>query len=286
MPLPDGTHVAYGDIVLLIGKDLKKYIRTVKEGQRFECHLGYIEFDALVGTPYGSQFPTHMGHRLFVLIPHTEDIILHLQRLGQIIYPKDLGYIALKLGIRPGARVIEAGTGSGALTMTLAMLVGDEGHVYTYERRNNMLSQAIANLRRMDLLDRVTFHEKDIEEGFEEQDAHALFLDVRTPADYLPQARAALRGGGFFGALVPTMNQVLELAQPLYDGPWYLLQIEELLLRTYKTHPQRIRPDEQMVGHTGYLVFARAVERETRGASPDAAPDDSAGPDDPGGDEL
>ncbi len=282
MPLPDGTNVAYGDIVLLIGKDLRKYIRTVKEGQRFECHLGYIEFDALVGAPYGSQFPTHMGHKMFVLIPHTEDIILHLQRLGQIIYPKDLGYVALKLGIRPGAKVIEAGTGSGALTMTLAMLVGDEGHVYTYERRNNMLSQAIANLRRMDLLDRVTFHEKDIEEGFDEQGVHALFLDVRTPADYLPQARAALRGGGFFGALVPTMNQVLELAQPLYDGPWYMLQIEELLLRTYKTHPQRVRPDDQMVGHTGYLIFARAVERDIRGAAADDAPGDASEEDDPG----
>ncbi|WP_119067049.1 tRNA (adenine-N1)-methyltransferase [Aggregatilinea lenta] len=275
MPLPDGTHVAYGDIILLIGKDLRQFIRTVKEGQRFECHLGYIEYDALVGTPYGGQVPTHMGHKLFVLVPHTEDIILHLQRLGQIIYPKDLGYIALKLGIHPGSRVIEAGTGSGALTMTLAMLVGDQGHVYTYERRNNMLTRAIANLRRMDLLDRVTFHEKDIEEGFEETDVHALFLDVREPADYLPQARAALRGGGFFGALVPTMNQVLDLAQPLYDGPWYMLQIEELLLRTYKTHPQRIRPDEQMVGHTGYLIFARAVERETRGAAPEETPDDA-----------
>ncbi|HML24713.1 MAG TPA: tRNA (adenine-N1)-methyltransferase [Aggregatilinea sp.] len=274
MPLPDGTHVAYGDIILLIGKDLRQFIRTVKEGQRFECHLGYIEYDALVGAAYGSQFPTHKGHKMFVLIPHTEDIILHLQRLGQIIYPKDLGYIALKLGIRPGVRVIEAGTGSGALTMTLAMLVGDEGHVYTYERRNDMLSRAFANLRRMDLLDRVTFHEKDIEEGFEETDVHALFLDVREPADYLPQARAALRGGGFFGALVPTMNQVLDLAQPLYDGPWYMLQIEELLLRSYKTHPQRVRPDDQMVGHTGYLIFARAVDRDTRTASTNEAPDD------------
>ncbi len=140
MPLPQSTTVAYGDIVLLIGKDRRTFIRTVTEGRRFECHLGYLDFDALVGVPFGAQVPTHLGHKLFVLAPNTDDIIRHLQREGQIIFPKDLGYIALKLGIRPGVRVIEAGTGSGALTLTLALLVGDEGHVYSYERREKMQS--------------------------------------------------------------------------------------------------------------------------------------------------
>jgi tRNA (adenine57-N1/adenine58-N1)-methyltransferase len=270
LPLPSQPIVSPGDIVLLVGKDRRTFVRTIAEGHRFECHLGYIEYADLVGVPYGEQVQTNVGHKLFILPPHTDDIIRHLHREGQIIFPKDLGYIALKLGIRPGIQVIEAGTGSGALTLTLALLVGDEGHVYSYERRQNMQERALANVRRLGLLHRVTFHLRDIERGFEERDVHALFLDVRDPWEYLAQARAALRGGGFFGAIVPTINQVVELTQRLYAGPWYLLEIEELLLRSYKTIPARIRPDEQMVGHTGFLIFARAVEREERAGEPDA----------------
>ncbi|MCD4684771.1 MAG: tRNA (adenine-N1)-methyltransferase [Anaerolineae bacterium] len=262
MPLPTGLTVQYGDVVMLVGKDRKSFLRTIQQGARFECHLGYIEHDDLVGVPFGEQVPTHMGHKLFIITPHTDDIIRHLRREGQIIFPKDLGYIALKLGIRPGVRVLEAGTGSGALTLMLAMLVGDSGHVYTYEKREKMHQRALNNARRYGLLDRITFHVRDIERGFVETDVDALFLDLREPWDYLPQARAALHGGGFFGAIVPTMNQVLTLTEHLYAGPWFWLEIEELLLRQYKTIPARIRPDEQMVGHTGYLIFARAVERE------------------------
>ncbi len=129
------------------------------------------------------------------------------------------------------------------------------------------------NVRRLDLLDRVTFHLHDIEDGFEEQDVEALFLDVREPWDYLPQARAALRGGGFFGAIVPTINQLIALTDKLYDGPWFMLEIEELIRRPFKTIPERIRPDDQMIGHTGFLVFARAVEREDRSQSADSDPD-------------
>ncbi len=269
------TTVEFGDVVMLVGKDRRSFIRTVTPDARFECHLGVLEHNALVGVPYGAQVHTHLGHKLFVLRPNQDDIIRHLQREGQIIYPKDLGYIALKLGIRPGVRVLEAGTGSGALTLTLAMLVGDEGHVYSYEQRKRMQSRAIANLRRFGLLGRVTFHLRDIARGFDETDVDALFLDVREPWDYLPQAREALRGGGFFGALVPTVNQVQMLAEHLYAGPWFMLEIEELLLRKYKTIPARIRPDDQMVGHTGYLIFARAVEREIEEADEQAAEADT-----------
>jgi tRNA (adenine57-N1/adenine58-N1)-methyltransferase len=261
VPLPNESTINYGDLVMFVGKDRRTFLRTISAGTRFECHLGFIEHDALAGVPYGTQVQTNIGHKMFVIAPSIDDVISLLPREGQIIFPKDLGYIALKLGIRPGMHVIEAGTGSGALTVTLALLVGDEGHVYSYERRARMHERATANVRRLGLLDRVTFHLRDIGAGFEEREAQALFLDVREPWEYLPQAREALRGGGFFGAIVPTVNQVITLADHLYRGPWYMLEIEELIRRAYKTIPERIRPDDQMIGHTGFLIFARAVER-------------------------
>ena len=149
----------------------------------------------------------------------------------------------------------------------LASLVGDTGHVYSYERKAGMIDVAKRNLKRADLMDRVTFTIRDISEGFEAGGVDALFLDVPTPWDYLAQARAALSDGAVFGALVPTINQLIQLVEALFVGPWFLIEVEELLLRKYKLTETRIRPDDEMVGHTGYLIFARAVRRETGNAS-------------------
>lgn len=261
MTLPTGLTIAYGDTVLLTGKDRKEFIRTVLAGQKFQCHLGEVVFDELVGQPYGVQVKTNIGHGLYVLPPSLDDILRNIKRETQIIYPKDLGYIALKLSIREETHVIEAGTGSGALTSLLAILVGETGHVYSYERREKMQNRAIQNVKRLGVDHRVTFYHHDIGDGFHESEAHALFLDVPNPQDYLEQARAALRGGGFFGAIVPTANQMIDLLSPLYNGAWYLLEAEELIRRPWKTIPPRVRPDNDMVGHTGFLIFARAVDR-------------------------
>src|SRR5262249_6663611 len=152
----------------------------------------------------------------------------------------DLGYIALKLGMRPGVRVVEAGTGSGALTVVLALLVGDEGHVYSYERKAALLDVATKNLNRAGVTRRVSFTVRDIVEGFDVTEADALFLDVPNPWDYLGQARTALSGGGTFGAIVPTINQLIDLVNALYIGPWFMIEVEELLLREYKVRAARI----------------------------------------------
>lgn len=262
MTLPKGATVEYGDVVMLIGKDRKTLIRTVRQGEKIQIHLGEIDFDKLVGVPYGGQFKTHQGRSLVVLAPSLDDFFTHIQRSTQIIYPKDLGYIALKLGLQQGARVIEAGSGSGVLTSMLALMVGDEGHVYSYERRAASLQQAKANVQRLGLEHRVTFFERDIYDGFEQTDVQALFLDVANPHDFLDIAWKALQGGGFFGAIVPTVNQLIDLLTALQNGPWFLLQADELIRRSWKTVPARVRPDENMYGHTGILVFARSVYRD------------------------
>ena len=264
MSLPQGLHIEPGDMVLFIGKDRRTFIRPVQPGEHLQTHFGMIQYDDVIGVAYGTQVRTHLGNGVYVIPPSIDDIVKHLRRETQIIFPKDLGYIVMKMSIMPGVKVIEAGTGSGALTMLLAMLVGEEGHVFSYERKAKMQSIAKKNIERIGLEHRVSFIERDISEGFDQKDVHAVFLDLLDPWEYLEQARAALRGGGFFGAIVPTANQIITLVDSLYHGAWYLMQAEELILRPWKTIPARVRPDDQMVGHTGFLVFARAVDREVR----------------------
>lgn len=264
MSLPRGLTIEAGDTVLFAARDRRSYLRVIQPGQALQTHFGQIKYDDIIGVPFGEQIRTHMGHGFYVLPPSLDDMIQHLHRETQIIYAKDLGYIAMKMSITAGTQVIEAGTGSGALTMLLALLVGEEGQVFSYDRKASNQELARRNVKRLGVEHRVNFLERDITAGFDQQNVHAVFLDLPDPWNYVAHARAALRGGGFLGALVPTTNQLIKLLEALYVGQWYLLQAEELLLRPWKTIPTRVRPDEQMVGHSGILVFARAVEREVR----------------------
>src|SRR5258708_27013156 len=176
---------AYGDTILLASTDRKQYVRTLTPGAEFGMHLGTVRHDDLVGLPYGSAIRTHLGNLLYLLIPQLTDLIKHARHETAIIQPKDLGYLTLKLGVRPGARVLEAGTGSGALTLVLASLVGENGHVYSYERKEALLDVARRNLARAGVPSRVSFTVRDIGEGFAEKEVDALFLVLTNPWDYL-----------------------------------------------------------------------------------------------------
>jgi tRNA (adenine57-N1/adenine58-N1)-methyltransferase len=175
------------------------------------------------------------------------------------MYPKDIGLIVMVMGIGPGVRVLEAGTGSGALTTAFAFLVGESGKVISYERREQMQNLARNNLRKLDLLDRVELKSGDILDGFEERDVDALFLDIPNPYDYIPQVKASLKLGGFFGTILPTTNQVSAMLAALHRDNFAFIEVCEVLLRYYKPDYERLRPTDRMVAHTGYLVFARSV---------------------------
>lgn len=254
-----GTHAQAGDLAELVGLRHKHFIITLKPGALFETHRGILHHDDLIGKPWGSQVFSHMGSPFFLLQPALGDVLRGTPRNTQILYPKDIGYLLIRLGIGPGQHVLEAGTGSGAMTTALAFSVGDDGHVVTYEQRPEFQKLAISNLERLGLADRVTFKLKNIGEGFEETNFDALFLDVPNPYDYMAQVRAALKPGGFFGCILPTTNQVTLLLHSLRRERFAFVDVVEVLLRYYKAEPERFRPADRMVAHTGYLIFGRPV---------------------------
>lgn len=234
----------------------------LERGAKIHTHLGWITHDAIIDQPFGSTVLTHLGQPYTLLPPSTIDIVMNVNRASQIVYPKEIAFILLKLNVIPGAHVVEAGTGSGALTIALARAVGPTGRVHTYEEREDMRENALKNFKRTGVDAIITSTARDIREGFDERDSDSLFLDVREPELYLPQAHAALVGGGFFGAIVPTTNQISEVLLGMDEsGGWAEIEVVEILMRYYKPNADRLRPTDRMVAHTGFLIFARAVSR-------------------------
>ena len=248
-----------GDQVLLLGSDRKPFFLRAAEGGELQTHHGVVPHLSIIGLPWGAEVRSHMGYGFLILQPSLHDVLLYLRRQSQIIFPKDIGYILLRLSVGPGRTIVEAGTGSGGLTTALAWSVGRQGRVVSYDRREDMQNLARQNLERIGLEAQVTLKLRDIADGFDETDVDALFLDLPDPHLVLPQARAALRNGAPLGAIVPTANQVSELIEALERNAFGFIEVCEIMLRFYKIIPARLRPVDRMVAHTGYLIFARAL---------------------------
>ncbi len=248
-----------GDLVLLVSDRGKRHLLRLEPGRQFHSHLGSTRHDDLLDLPYGTTVHSHLGHALLLLEPSLDDRITRIKRNTQIIYPKDAAMIGQRLSLRAGSRVIEAGTGSGGLTIALAWAVAPGGRVYSYEIREEHVRVARRNLDQMGLLPYVELHHASIMDGFAQAGVDALVLDLRTPWLFLEKAHAALRPGSFFAALVPTTNQVSRLLLELEKGGFADIVVEEILVRKYKPVPDRLRPDDSMVGHTGFLISARPV---------------------------
>jgi tRNA (adenine57-N1/adenine58-N1)-methyltransferase len=252
----------HGDLALLVSEDYKRMIISLATGENLQTHKGMIPHDQLIGQPWGTEIQSHLGYKFFFLQPTLRDFILEIPRQTQIMYPKDIGYILLRLSIRPGGTVVEAGSGSGAMTMSLAWMVGREGKVISYERREDMLELAMRNIERVGLSSRVEFRLADIAQGFAETGVGSIFLDLPNPEAYLTQVRAAISNGGILGAILPTTNQVSVLVKGLREHGFDTIDVCEIMHRYYKPIPARLRPTDRMVAHTGYLVFSRAIMHE------------------------
>lgn len=247
------------DRVYIWLEDGRDYLVRVIPGKSLGTHLGNLELSDLLGREFGEYVLTSKGKKAFLLQPGVVENIFHMRRKTQIVYPKDLGYILLMLDVKTGDRVIDVGLGSGAMCGALARLVGENGRVYAYERREEFIALAEDNLREWGVAERVTIHLRDIEEGFVEKDVDALFLDVPEPWRYLRQCWEALRGGGRMAIVSPTAGQVMEVLRGLEALPFVDVQVWESLFREYKPNPATFRPFDRMVAHTTYMIFARKV---------------------------
>lgn len=257
-----GTHAQEGDLVQLVGLSHKHFLVTLQAGKIMQTHRGILKHDDIIGQPFGSKLESHLGRPFFLLQPSIADLLSELPRATQIMYPKDVGFLLMTMGIGPGQYVLEAGTGSGGLTSILAYYVGQEGKIFTYERNESHQGKAKKNLRNLGMSERVVFHLADAEDGFDETDVDAVFLDMPNPYDVMHHVKGALKYGGFFGSILPTTNQVSKLLLELRANGFQYIQVVETFFRYYKPQPDRLRPVDRMVAHTGFLVFARNMVTE------------------------
>lgn len=254
------NHIVFeGDLIELASTQNKYFIFKVAHDHELQTHRGIIYHNDLIGKKWGSMVKSHKGSEFFIMQPGIADILSTTKRNTQILYPKDIGYILIKLNILPGSEIAEAGTGSGCLTQILAAAVGETGRVHSYEKRPEMLNLAQKNVERLGLINRVNFYEKDISSGFGVSNLSSIFLDLPNPYDYIEIVKEALIPGGFFGTLLPTMNQVTKTLISLQRNKFVFIDVCEILLRYYQPEASKLRPTDRMVAHTGFLIFARSV---------------------------
>jgi tRNA (adenine57-N1/adenine58-N1)-methyltransferase len=246
-----------GDYVLLYLNQRKTYLIRVEAGKTFHTHKGFIKFDDLIGEEYGSTVISSLGVEFKALKPLLRDYIIKSVRKTQITYPKDIAIIVMFSGIGSGSHVVEAGTGTGALTTALAHYVKPNGKVYSYEIRAEFLKTAEKNLRRAGLTDFVELKNKDITAGIDEKDVDAVILDLATPWLVVPQAYVALKPCGTIVSFSPTIDQVVKTAEALKENAFEDIETVECLMRGMQVERGKTRPQTLMTGHTGYITFAR-----------------------------
>ena len=252
--IQDGSYI----FIFLDAK--RNWIRKVKAGEEFHSNKGKIAFDDLIGRPFGIRVESHSGKTFQIHRPSQTDIQIAMGRNTQIIYAKDAGAILVDAGIGAGSRVVESGTGSGALTWVLSNIVGDSGQVFTYEIREDMYKGAKKNLERFANMNRITMYHQDIAEGINEEAVDAVVLDLATPWEIVEIAHKVLRPSQHIVSYSPTIEQVMKTCRALSEeGKWGMIKTIEVLQREIMVRENKTRPTTWMVGHTGYMTFARKM---------------------------
>ncbi len=252
-----------GGLVLLLDKKGKKYLISLKKGGVFEFHKGKVLHEEILKKRVGESVKSSKGEKLLILKPTLEDFVMKkLKRISQIIYPKDVGQILVLGDIFPGAKVLECGTGSGALTLYLVRAVGEKGKVVSIDEREDMVETAKENIER--------FYQRKIEEiknlklqvknlkDVEEKDFDRVILDMVDPWNYLGKVKEILKEGGILICWLPTVLQVFNLVDKVekeFKNNFKLKGIFETLQREWQKREKSLRPKDRMVAHTGFLIL-------------------------------
>jgi tRNA (adenine57-N1/adenine58-N1)-methyltransferase len=267
----DRSILRAGERVLLIDAKDRRYLITLRPGASFHTHVGIVDHDDLVGAREGATVLGSTGRRFRVVRPTLSDAVLKMPRGAQVIYPKDLGAILIEADITPGVRVLEAGVGSGALSMAL-LRAG--ARVVGYELREDFAERARANVAAM-VGDGVPYRVelRDVYDGIEERGLDRILLDLPEPWRVLPHASLAMRSGGILCAYLPSINQTAQLRHALEGSAFGMATTLEVLHRTWHIEDRSVRPDHRMVGHTGFLTTARLLVPFDEPAGPESESD-------------
>jgi tRNA (adenine57-N1/adenine58-N1)-methyltransferase catalytic subunit len=250
--------VKKGDLVSLIDKNNNAYLIDTAQSTDHFKKVGVFNPAELIDKTYGSTFT--VGNKNFYVFPASlYDKLKALKRKAQIILPKDASHIIIHCNITPGKKVLEAGIGSGSLTTVLACIVGSEGRVFSYEKRQDFIEHALNNLKQAHIQDIVTIKQKDVTEGIEEKNLDAIILDIPNPWDAVKHAWDALAPGGILCTYSPLISQVEDTYGEIHKHPFISLYTFETLQREIIVKEQGTRPSFDMLGHTGYLTFARKI---------------------------
>jgi len=251
-----------GELVLLVDKVGRRHRVRLQAGERHSLHSGIINHDDLIGGPEGVIVTTQMGARLLAVRPTFAEQVSGRVRQAQPIYPKDIGAILVGADIHPGARVLEAGTGTGALTLAVLRAIGPQGRLASYEQREEF--QEAAKRAIVETLgavpDNLELKLGDAYAGFDERDLDRVLLDLPEPWQAVPGAKSALRAGGIVFAFSPNISQVQRFFECLREVRGFgMLEVFELLQRGWTVRGRSLRPSHRMVAHSGFLCFARRL---------------------------
>jgi tRNA (adenine57-N1/adenine58-N1)-methyltransferase catalytic subunit len=255
--------LAVEETVLLIDGKGRKYLVRLQAGGQFHYHLGIVPHDEMIGRDEGTRVTSTGGGAMLVLRPRLADFVLKMPRGAAVIYPKDMGPIAVYADIGSGMTVLEAGTGSGALTLALLRFVGPTGRVVSVERREDHAAHAHKSIVRWlgEIPSNLDLRLGDVEDAIAELRPERIVLDVPEPWTAVAVAADHQPGGGVLCSYLPTVPQIQTLTDALRESDRYAeIEVFETLFRTWTVEGRSVRPDHRMVGHTGFLVVARKAD--------------------------